>query len=188
MERPERSSYTILDFIGWRSSKALVLVPKFQRRDVWTTPARSYLIDTLISGKPVPPIYLRVRQSDDKTHTIREVVDGQQRIRAVLDYLDGKYALSKSLDALYAGKRFSDLRPEEQDRIRSFSFICETLHGASDSDVLEIFARLNTYSVKLNSQELRNGKYSGFVVACLRQTDNIQPRRERLTAIYKEAF
>lgn len=159
--KPERSTYTPLDFAGWRESNSLILTPKFQRRGVWTTPARSYLIDSLLRTMPVPPIYLRVRQSDDQSRIIREVVDGQQRIAAVLDFMDQKYALAKSLDAPYAGKRFGDLAPTEQDAIRQFSFICEIFHGVSDTHVLEVFARLNTYSVKLNAQELRNGRFFG---------------------------
>jgi hypothetical protein len=162
VQKPERSTYSPLDFIGWRESGSLVLVPKFQRRDVWTLPARSFLIDTLIRGFPVPPVYLRVTQSEDRTKLIREVVDGQQRISAMLGYVDNKYALSRSLDAPYAGKRFSELTISEQDAIREYSFICEVMHGVSDADVLEMFARLNLYSVQLNAQELRNGRYFGY--------------------------
>ena len=73
--------------------------------------------------------------------------------------MDGKYALSKSLNAPYKGRPFSKLSDDEQDAIRQFSFISEVMHGVSDADVLQIFARLNTYSVKLNAQELRNGRF-----------------------------
>ena len=162
MQRPERSSYTPLDFLGWREGNALDIVPKFQRRGVWTAPARSYLIDSLILGMPVPPIYIRVAQSPDKKRIVREIIDGQQRTAAVLDYMDGKYSLSRSLDAPYSGKRFDQLTEDEQDSIRQYSFICEVFHGVSDAEVLEIFARMNTYSVNLNAQELRNGKYFGL--------------------------
>jgi hypothetical protein len=93
---------------------------------------------------------------------IREVVDGQQRIAAILDYMDGGYTLSKTLDAAYAGKKFAKLSGDEQDSIRSYGFICEILHGFSDAEVLELFARINSYSVPLNAQELRNGTYFGF--------------------------
>jgi hypothetical protein len=160
--KPDRSGYTALDFQGWREASALVLTPKFQRRGVWTTPARSYLIDTLIRRLPVPPLYLRVRQSDDHRRIIREVIDGQQRISAVLDFMDGKYALTRSLPAPYGGKTFRALAPEYQDAIRQYSFICEVLQAVSDEQVLEMFTRLNTYSVSLNNQELRNGRYFGF--------------------------
>src|SRR2546428_514680 len=88
--KPDRSTYTPLDFSSWREAEGLSLTPKFQRRGVWTTPARSFLIDTLIRGLPVPPIYLRTTQSADRKRIVREVVDGQQRISAVLDFIDGK--------------------------------------------------------------------------------------------------
>jgi len=156
------STYRSSDFQEWRDRNVLSLTPKFQRRGVWTLPARSYLIDTLIREMPIPPIYLRELQSPDKKRVIREVVDGQQRIRTVLDYLDESFALSKTLDAPYAGKRFDQLTSEQQDHIRSFEFNCLMLGGISDSEVLEVFARLNTYSVKLNAQELRNGKFFGL--------------------------
>jgi hypothetical protein len=161
MQKPDRSSYTPLDFLSWRELKSFVLVPKFQRRGVWPAPARSFLIDTLLQGFPVPPIYLRTAQSEDKKRTVREVIDGQQRLSAVLDYMDGKYTLSKVVGGPQVGKMFSDLTENDQNLIRTYGFICETLHGASDQEVLEIFARLNTYSVPLNAQELRNGKYFG---------------------------
>lgn len=162
VSKPERSAYTPLDFREWQSASGLVLTPKFQRRGVWTTPARSYLIDTLLLGMPVPPIYLRVVQNPERTRMIREVIDGQQRVSAVLNYMAGKFAVSSNLDSPAAGKRFAELSEEHQSRIQQYPFICEVFYGIEDRDVLQIFARLNTHSVKLNAQELRNGKYFGL--------------------------
>jgi len=160
--KADRASYTALDFNGWRETQSLVIAPGFQRRSVWGRAAKAYLIDTILRGLPVPPIYLRVRQSEDKTRTIREVIDGQQRISAVLDYVDGRFALSSSLPAAYAGKEFGQLTETQRDAIRNYSFLCEVFQSVSDAEVLEIFARLNTFSVQLNAQELRNGRYFGF--------------------------
>jgi hypothetical protein len=162
MERPERASFSTLDFQAWQEMSILVLTPKFQRRAVWKTPARSYFIDSLLEDIPVPPIFLRMTQSKDKRRTIREVIDGQQRLRAVLEYLEDKYALSRSAVKKNGGRRFSELDPDSQDKIRNYSFPCETFYSISDPEVLEIFARVNTYSVKLNAQELRNGQFFGF--------------------------
>lgn len=161
LNKADRSSYTALDFRGWSEDGTLVVSPKFQRRAVWTIPQRSYLIDTVLRGLPVPPIYLRIRQSDDRKKTVREVIDGQQRISAVLDFLGGKYRLSKTLDAPYAGKHFDDLSQTDQDQLSAYSFICESFPGIDDAQILEIFSRLNTNSVPLNGQELRNGKFFG---------------------------
>ena len=136
MARPERTTYTPLDFIQFREANSLILVPKFQRRGVWRIPQRSYFIDTLVRNMPVPPIYLRATQSEDKKRMVREVVDGQQRISAVLDYIDGKYSLSKTLDAPYKGMSFDELKPKDQDAVRGYSFICEVLQGVSDSRTL----------------------------------------------------
>lgn len=161
MERPEISQYTTLDFVGWNEDGALILTPKFQRRDVWKTPARSYFIDSLLRDVPIPPIFIRLTQSPDRRRVIREVIDGQQRLRALLDFYGNKYALSKAVENV-GGKRFSQLSDEQQKQIERSSFLCEVSKSIADEDVLEVFARVNTYSVGLNAQELRNGKYFGL--------------------------
>ena len=163
MNKPERASYTALDFVGWSDADVLILTPKFQRRGVWTDGARSFLIDTLLAGMPVPPIYLRIRQSDDKKKVIREVVDGQQRIASILKFIRGEFPLAKSVSTRrLRGKRFANLTPSQRDAITQFSFNCEVFQGVSDQDILEVFRRLNTYSIPLNGQELRNGRFFGF--------------------------
>ncbi len=134
MIKPDRSNYTPLDFLEWDETKSLVLTPKFQRRGVWSGAARSFLIDTLLQGMPVPPIYLRVRQSDDKKRIVREVIDGQQRVASVLKFMRNELKLSKSLSGDYAGKKFSDLSTKEQDQVRQFSFNCEVFQGIADKD------------------------------------------------------
>ena len=114
----------------------------------------------------VPPLYLRWTQDANKRKPIREVVDGQQRARSVLDYLTDGYRLSKTLNAGWAGKLFSQLSVDEQDTIMSFGFTSETFSGISDRQVLEVFSRLNMNGIPLNKQELRNGKYFGFFKQC----------------------
>ena len=161
MEKAVRSVYTPLDFAGWKATNSLSLTPKFQRRGVWKPAARSFFIDSLLREMPVPPIYIRQAQSPERDRVLREVVDGQQRISAVLDFLESKYRLSRTLKAPWAGKTFDALGKDEQDRITSYGFSAEVFHGISDLEVLEVFSRLNTYSVALNAQELRNGKYFG---------------------------
>ncbi|MCA3121406.1 MAG: DUF262 domain-containing protein [Rhodocyclaceae bacterium] len=161
MQKPHRASYTAAEFLDWTSSKALVLSPKFQRRGVWQPAARSFFIDTLLRSMPVPPVYLRMTQSPLKNKVVREVIDGQQRIAAVVRYLTDDFALSGVSSAEWKGKKFSQLTAEEQSRIRDYAFSAEVFSSLSDAEVLEIFSRLNTYAVKLNDQELRNGKFFG---------------------------
>jgi hypothetical protein len=161
MDPAVRSHFTLVDFVQWREAGRLELTPKFQRRGVWSPGMRSYFIDTLIQGLPVPPIYLRQVQSGDVTKVVRQVVDGQQRLRTMLDFFDGKYRLSPKLDGPYAGKGFKQLDKKSRDAVLAYQLYCHTFTGASDKDILEVFRRMNLYSVPLSKQELRNGRYFG---------------------------
>lgn len=161
MQKPERSSYSADDFLSWKATGQLEISPRFQRRKVWGPAARSYLIDTLLLGYPVPPIYIRITRKRGSQAPIREIVDGQQRISAALDYIKGDYPLSSNIESPYSGKKFAELPQGARDKISTYSFICEVFQGISDQEVLSVFARLNTYSVRLNAQELRNGRFFG---------------------------
>ena len=162
MPKADRAAYSPLDFVQWKAANSLSLTPKFQRRGVWKPKARSFFIDTLLREMPIPPIYIRQTQSSNRDRMIREVVDGQQRISAVLDFLEGKFRLSKTLNAPWAGKAFGKLTDAEKDRITGYAFPTEVFSGISDLEVLEVFSRLNTYAVALNAQELRNGQFFGL--------------------------
>jgi hypothetical protein len=156
---PTPTTHVTLDLLAWRENGTLELSPKFQRRPVWKAASRSYFIDTLLRGYPVPPIHVRLGMS--KGSAVREIIDGQQRLRAVFDYVQGKYRLSRSLDATWAGKAFKDLDLQERERLMMYKFHGFQYESIDDSTVLEIFARINTYSVALSKQELRNGKFFG---------------------------
>jgi hypothetical protein len=51
--------YKVSDFISWQRNGSLEISPSFQRRPVWPKPAKSYLIDTIVRGFPVPIIFIR---------------------------------------------------------------------------------------------------------------------------------
>jgi hypothetical protein len=161
--KTEQATYTANDFVLWQENELIEITPKFQRRSVWRTPARSFFIDTLLRGMTVPPLYFRMTRSKDKNKTIREVVDGQQRVRSVLEFIAGGYRLSRTLKgAPWAGMKFDQLTDAQQTQILQFSFPTQTFKGISDAHILEVFSRLNMNSVGLNAQELRNGKYFGL--------------------------
>lgn len=158
--------YSVNDFLSWHQKKELVLQPKFQRRDVWPSRAKSHLLDTILRGLPVPLLFIRQQIDPLKKKTVREVVDGQQRLRAVLEFCipdDPKDALQidRSVHPKYGGKTFEDLPTEAKSSFLSYEFSVVLLEGASDSEVLDIFARLNTFAQKLNNQELLNAAYYG---------------------------
>ena len=91
----EPKQYSINDFRAWYERKELILSPKFQRRRVWSEKAKSYLIDTILRGLPIPPVFIREKIDIDISKSIREVIDGQQRLRAILDFLSDGFKVLK---------------------------------------------------------------------------------------------
>src|SRR5687768_6401484 len=92
-ENPVASPYPISDFLEWNVSKQLSIQPKFQRRSVWIPKAKSYLIDTIIKRFLVPPLFIRLAIDPVKKRAIREVIDGQQRLRTVFGYIQNEFPL-----------------------------------------------------------------------------------------------
>ncbi len=161
MQQPTMAPYPVSDFLQWEGMKQLVLTPKFQRRDVWTAKAKSYLIDTIVRRMPISPIFLRLRIDSAEKRIVREVVDGQQRLRAVLGYLRGEFSILKAHNEEFAGHLFDDLSDEVRGEFLSYKFQVNVLEGISDADVLRLFARLNTYTQPLKGQELINAEFFG---------------------------
>jgi hypothetical protein len=154
------NQYPIVDLLTWHSSGSLDLSPKFQRNPVWKLAARGQLIDTLLKGYPVPPIHIRLAVT--RSHqSERQVVDGQQRMRAIIDFIEGKFRISRTIASPWAGLGFDDLDDEDRARLLITKIYTYQYESLNDTEVLEIFSRLNKYSVALNPQELRNGKYFG---------------------------
>lgn len=164
MKNFDTRTYSINDFLEWSNNKQLELNPKFQRRSVWTDNARSYLMDTIVRGKPMPKVFIRQRLNVHTHQSIREVVDGQQRLRTILSFLKDGFVISKKHNPTYGGLYFSQLNQvdeEIQANILNYEVSADLLVNMPDSEILDIFGRLNSYSVTLNEQEKINANHFG---------------------------
>ncbi|WP_377510303.1 DUF262 domain-containing protein [Octadecabacter sp. R77987] len=153
-------AYSISDFNEWYVDGKLDLSPEFQRRSVWSSTAKAFLADTILKGKPFPKVILMQEFKDGKT--VRIVVDGQQRLRAIFDFLNDGIKISRAHSRELAGKTFSQLPAELREEFLTYEVGCDVLNAAPLSELLDIFARINRYTVKLNAQEMRNASFSGF--------------------------
>jgi len=152
--------YTIADFLEWHRKRQLVLNPSFQRRNVWTGQAKSYLIHTVLSQLPMPQIFIRTVIDVQTQRPYREVVDGQQRLRAIIEFASNELVLGSRAKE-FKGYKYDTLPDELKEQFLSYTIAVEQLINASDEDVLEIFARLNSYNVRLNDAELRHAEFQG---------------------------
>ncbi len=168
MDRVDYESLIIQDILSSHERDELDISPWYQRRAVWTRPQKAYLINTILERKPVPSIYIRHTIDLDSEKSVKEVVDGQQRIRCVLEYRADEFA-AKHPDHKRPVK-YGQLTKAQRIAFLQTALSVGYLVGATDRDVIEIFARINTVSKTLNPQEKRNAAYSGeFKQFCLDQ-------------------
>lgn len=162
----ETTTQTVAWFNSRLRDQELVLKPLFQRNPVWTATQKSYLIDSILRGYPVPEIYLQTVEDDDGNES-HIVVDGQQRIRACLEYVSGGFSLAED-GADWDGAVFDDLSSAQQRQIRQYKFSVRVLPELEESLLREIFGRLNRNNMALNKQELRNATYWGEFITTMR--------------------
>jgi hypothetical protein len=135
----------------------IILQPYYQRKDVWTRPKKSKLIESILRNIPIPSIYF-AETKDGRW----EVVDGQQRLTSFFDYIDNKYSLSQ-LPVLtqFEKKYFKDL-DSFQRKIEDYQLHIFIIKKESHPDIrFDIFERINEGATQLNAQELRNSIYRG---------------------------
>ncbi|MGB3187322.1 MAG: DUF262 domain-containing protein [Ornithinimicrobium sp.] len=169
MERVDYESMLVQDLLNSYDREELNVSPWYQRRSVWTTPHKSYLINSIFSLMPVPTIYMRHTLDLEREITVKEVVDGQQRCRSIIDFKANKYSTRHPEHS----KRvfYRNLTPSQRHGFLMSKLPVAQLIGADDADVIEIFGRLNAVSKTLNPQEKRAARYSGeFHQFCLKQS------------------
>lgn len=133
----------------------------YQRSDrIWPPQARSYLIDTILSGYPIPKISLSQKTDLMTRKTVKEIVDGQQRTRAILDFYHDKLTITTP-HSEFAGKKYSTLPHEFKQKFVEYDLGVDVFAGASEWEIREAFRRMNSYTVPLNNQEKRHATYQG---------------------------
>lgn len=159
MKNFDTRTYNVSDFIEWDETNLLELSPDFQRRYVWSEKAKSYLIDTIIRGKPIPKII--IQQKLQGKRNIRIVVDGQQRLRTLLGFYNGDFKISRVHNKEFANKTYDQLPEDVQKEFLKYELGVDLLFDMPYADILDIFARLNSYTAKLTKQEQFNARYVG---------------------------
>jgi hypothetical protein len=171
-DTPKPNTLAVSWFYGEYKKRTLTLSPKYQRNAIWSIGQKCFLIDSLMSGCPIPQVYINIKTEGlgREKKTAYEVVDGQQRLRAILEFLNDEYKLvattakSYPVSDLYKthiGKSYSQLPDSIQNTIWDYQIAVQELRGKGQLEIHGLFRRLNYVVESLNDQELRHSQYFG---------------------------
>ena len=159
----ESYSHPISDVRDWADNERLELRPDFQRNEVWTQAAQIMLIDTILKGIPIPKIYIKSIVQNEKTYRI--VVDGQQRLTAILKFIHDELPLKKPYQGEYLNMKYSELPEDIHDDFIRYKIDINEIFNPSDEEIRDLYSRVNKYTVQLNKQELRKADFPGDFIS-----------------------
>jgi hypothetical protein len=156
------TNFTVADYCNAMDRGEIIVNKDYQRSDqVWPPAARSYLIETILKGFPIPKLYLHQVTDVKSKKTRKEIVDGQQRSVAIHDFLNDQLRLSKGENEDIRNRTYSELEEDDQHAFLDYGINVDLFVSATTSEVIEVFRRMNSYTVPLNAEEQRHASYQG---------------------------
>ena len=144
----------------------------YQRKLVWKKQHKFDFIDTILRNYPFPEIYLAPGTLDqEKLILVDEIVDGQQRLTTIQNYINGIDVFSFPKLPI---KRFSELTSQEKGSFLNYEISIRYLKNVSTLQVRDIFQRINKTDYALNSAERLNAQWgeSEFICFCKQLVEN----------------
>ncbi len=172
---------SLIDLADQLERKEVVINKNYQRGSgIWPDSARSYFIDTILEGYPFPKIYLYQVFNEKTKRPIKEIVDGQQRITTIIDFMNGKFKLT-SASKKFVGMKYSDLDDDVKNAFISYQIELSIILSATRPELLEMFRRINAYTAPLSAAEKRHATYQGaFKWFVVEQADEHSPNLDNL--------
>lgn len=176
MLRPSPKTMSIAVLFREYQNGNIILTPQYQRNPVWSKTNKIYLIDSILKNFPLPKFFMETETRNELGKIVYKVIDGQQRIRAILDFLFGDLRLDpryhpfpEQLPEEWRSKTFQQLTSLEQNNFWRYEIAVEELSDSSKEEIKDMFIRLNKNTVKLNNQELRHAQYEGDFIKMVEQ-------------------
>lgn len=150
-----RNTMPISDLFNLMVSGELTVNKTYQiSSGLWPQNARYYFIDTVLNEFPFPKVVIR-QEVDLKTRkTKREIIDGQQRLTTIKDYIEDKFKLS-NVSKNYHSLHFRELEDDVKSKFLGYKVSIDTIISATEEEILEIFRRINSYTLPLKDAEKR---------------------------------
>jgi hypothetical protein len=171
----QAKDFSIREFQTMQQEGSLNLQPEYQRKFVMETKLSSRLVESILMDVPIPVIYLA--EESDGSYS---VIDGQQRLTSFISFVNGSFPNNKTFTLTgmkvlseLNKSAFGQLSKENQNKIRTTTIHTIIIKKESNEDIkFEIFERLNTGSIKLNEDEIRNTIYRGPYIKLLAELEN----------------
>jgi hypothetical protein len=185
------STQTIAWFRDQFLTEKLIIKPPYQRKPVWVARQKCALIESILKELPVPEIYVQ-RTTTAEDDSLYAVVDGQQRVRTVLQFIgaetdpeeseSNRFILEKlPNESTWKNRGIADFTPDERRSFFGYSFAVRFLDTDNEAEVRDMFKRLNRFLTPLNPQELRNATYMGpFAELAVKLADDVYWVENRL--------
>jgi len=151
----EKLTWTINDFLKLHNNKKLVINAEYQRSEVWKPPKKKMLIDSILNDYDIGSIILR--QKEDKW----EILDGQQRLKAIFDFVGNEFPLSDD-HPTNGGKYWKELGPDIQwGQFLNRLVYTTKIYSVDDETTSRIFLRVQE-GMPLNGAERLNAMRGKF--------------------------
>lgn len=170
--RIENKVFSVFQVNTWIQNGSIILMPDFQRNNIWSRKQKSLLIESLMLRITLPAFYL----SEDE-NGVKSVIDGLQRLSAISEYMNDEYPLEnlQYLTVEAEGKCFSELHSKYKRRIEDGQLFMNILDERCPEQVkYDVFRRVNTGGIPLNDQEIRNVLLNNNVRALLKNMANAE--------------
>lgn len=175
-----RAIMTLITEIRTVEFGGLDLQPKYQRNYIWKNDFKDKLIYSIIKSYPIGSIIVRKLNEPNEKGAVSEIVDGQQRLTTIYDFVEGKYEITsefsrkiiEEIESFYGDKlgsefqklkkklknkgnirlRYLDLPSVVKAIFESFNISVTKISEASEFDITEYFQFLQ------NQERLRAGE------------------------------
>lgn len=190
-----RQTWSIAEIYQKIKDGKLILDPDYQRRAIWGNDKKTAFIESLYMEIMIPPIYVVETPGEDiLDETKYEVVDGKQRLTAIMEFITGGLRLNERNLEYYAdifgGKAFSEIREIEPEKtsqmLSSILDIYVITANSPEFTKYDIFARLNRGAEKLKVNEIRRAIYKSKTTSWI--TDFVDVQQKSNKEFYESVF
>ncbi len=180
--RPE----TVETIFDYYQKDILLVNRRYQRKLVWTIEEKIGFIDSISKNYPVP--LLLVAEISYQSNTILEIIDGMQRLNAIISFIEGDFKLNKGyfdletfatskylLDQGKLKQNYPKLEREFCKNIASYQLPLSVSIFKEEKAIDDIFKRINSSGKHLSNQEIRQaGLNSAFGSLVRKISENIR--------------